>query len=197
MLQQVASVMDGVGVAIAAAAHYGFSSVYNMYLKAQNLVTRFQNFIGLGDGEQEVLVTDPTWAASVAWAKSNNFSFRQEIDARIAEQKAEQNAANYEATKGLTSATGDLNKMMDKQAFAMSNAQKAIEAKAAADKAAAKAAKEHAKQQRELLNGARLVGVSGNSGIGTGAHLDIRMSGGGRRLTDAELARFQAGGKQL
>lgn len=43
----------------------------------------------------------------------------------------------------------------------------------------------------------RLVGVSGNTGIGTGAHLDIRISGGSRRLTEAELARFQAGGKEL
>lgn len=101
------------------------------------------------------------------------------------------------STKALTGATGDLNKMMDANATAMTKAQEAINAKATADKEAAKAAKEHAKAQRELLNGARLVGVSGNSGIGTGAHLDIRASGGGRRLTDAELARFQAGGKQL
>ena len=105
--------------------------------------------------------------------------------------------AQAKSTKALTGATGDLNKMIDANAYAMHNAQKAIEAKATADKAAAKAAKEHDKAQRELLNGARLVGVSGNSGIGTGAHLDIRASGGGRRLTDAELARFQAGGKQL
>ena len=104
---------------------------------------------------------------------------------------------NVKVTKASADATAGLNGMMDKQAFAMHKAQKAIDDKAASDKAAAKAAKEHAKQQRELLNGARLVGVSGNSGIGTGAHLDIRMSGGGRRLTDAELARFQAGGKQL
>lgn len=43
----------------------------------------------------------------------------------------------------------------------------------------------------------RLVGISGNTGIGTDAHLDIRISGGSRRLTEAELARFQAGGKAL
>ena len=101
------------------------------------------------------------------------------------------------ATKGLTDANAKLTAVMNPQEAAMHNAQKAIDDKATADKAAAKAAKEHDKAQRELLNGARLVGVSGNSGIGTGAHLDIRASGGGRRLTDAELARFQAGGKQL
>lgn len=105
--------------------------------------------------------------------------------------------AQAKSTKALTGATGDLNKMMDANAYAMHKAQEAINAKAASDKAAAKAAKEHAKAQRELLNGARLVGVSGNTGRSTGAHLDIRLSGGGRRLTDAELARFQAGGKNL
>lgn len=105
--------------------------------------------------------------------------------------------AQAKSTKALTGATGDLNKMMDANAYAMHKAQKAIDDKAASDKAAAKAAKEHAKAQRELLNGARLVGVSGNTGRSTGAHLDIRVSGGGRRLTDAELARFQAGGKNL
>lgn len=67
------------------------------------------------------------------------------------------------------------------------------------DKAKDKAKKKDnpAKEQRELLSGARLVGLSGNTGRSTGAHLDIRVSGGGRRLNDAELARFQAGGKQL
>ena len=54
-----------------------------------------------------------------------------------------------------------------------------------------------AKEQRESLSGARLVGLSGNTGRSTGAHLDIRASGGGRRLTDADLSRFQAGGKNL
>ena len=44
---------------------------------------------------------------------------------------------------------------------------------------------------------ARLVGISGDTGIGSGAHLDIRASGGGRRLTAAELARFEANGKPL
>lgn len=104
---------------------------------------------------------------------------------------------NVKATKASADAEAGLNSMMDKQAFAMHKAQEAINAKATADKAAAKAAKEHDKAQRELLNGARLVGVSGNTGRSTGAHLDIRVSGGGRRLTDAELARFQAGGKNL
>ena len=59
----------------------------------------------------------------------------------------------------------------------------------------AKATEKAAKAQESAQ--ARLVGISGNSGIGSGAHLDIRASGGGRRLTSAELARFQADGKPL
>ena len=60
---------------------------------------------------------------------------------------------------------------------------------------AAKSTLDHAKALEKLQ--ARLVGISGNSGIGSGAHLDIRVSGGSRRLTSAELARFQADGKPL
>ena len=60
------------------------------------------------------------------------------------------------------------------------------------------AKEKNAKATAKLANEqARLVGISGNSGIGSGAHLDIRASGGGRRLTSAELARFQADGKPL
>lgn len=59
-------------------------------------------------------------------------------------------------------------------------------------------AKEREKSAKSLEKiQARLVGISGNSGTGSGAHLDIRVSGGSRRLTSAELARFQADGKPL
>lgn len=60
---------------------------------------------------------------------------------------------------------------------------------------AAKSTLDHAKALEKLQ--ARLVGISGNSGIGSGAHLDIRVSGGDRRLKASELARFQADGKPL
>lgn len=72
---------------------------------------------------------------------------------------------------------------------------KEADANAKATEKAAKATINHAKAQQSAQ--ARLVGISGNSGIGTGAHLDIRASGGGRRLTASELARFQADGKPL
>ena len=72
---------------------------------------------------------------------------------------------------------------------------KEADANAKATEKAAKATINHAKAQESAQ--ARLVGISGNSGIGSGAHLDIRASGGGRRLTASELARFQADGKPL
>ncbi len=53
--------------------------------------------------------------------------------------------------------------------------------------------------EKQLKNGQRLIGISGNSGIGTGAHLDVRYGGsrGGERVSKAHLARLQAGGKSL
>ncbi|HBU89368.1 MAG TPA: phage tail tape measure protein [Acinetobacter sp.] len=45
----------------------------------------------------------------------------------------------------------------------------------------------------------RLVGVSGQSGIGTGPHLDVRYGGSmsGQKVSNEHLARLQAGGKSL
>ena len=84
----------------------------------------------------------------------------------------------------LRNATGKTGKALKDETDAKEKNAKATEKMARAN---AKAAEESA----------RLVGISGNSGIGSGAHLDIRASGGDRRLTSAELARFQADGKPL
>ncbi|EMP4685529.1 tape measure protein, partial [Acinetobacter baumannii] len=45
----------------------------------------------------------------------------------------------------------------------------------------------------------RLVGISGQSGIGTGPHLDVRYGGSlsGQKVSNEHLARLQAGGKPL
>lgn len=45
----------------------------------------------------------------------------------------------------------------------------------------------------------RLIGISGNTGIGTGAHLDVRYgdSRDGQKVSKEHLARLQAGGKSL
>ena len=55
------------------------------------------------------------------------------------------------------------------------------------------------KQTKELeKQGKVLIGISGNSGRGTGAHLDVRYGGGREgRVTDEHLARLQAGGESL
>jgi tape measure domain-containing protein len=45
----------------------------------------------------------------------------------------------------------------------------------------------------------RLIGISGNSGIGTGAHLDVRYGGSrdGQKVSPEHIARLQAGGRSL
>ena len=66
----------------------------------------------------------------------------------------------------------------------------------------AKANEKAAKAKDNLAKATvRLVGISGNTGIGTGAHLDIRYARGDARFNTApsaaHLARFQADGKAL
>lgn len=53
------------------------------------------------------------------------------------------------------------------------------------------------KQQESITK--RLVGVSGNSGIGTGAHLDVRYGGSmsGQKVSNEHLARLKAADKPL
>ena len=91
----------------------------------------------------------------------------------------------------LVSTLTNLNTQSEKLKNATGKTGKALKDEAEAKEKNAKATAKLANEQ------ARLVGISGNSGIGSGAHLDIRASGGGRRLTSAELARFQADGKPL
>lgn len=73
----------------------------------------------------------------------------------------------------------------------------------ARNEAERKLTKEKEKQSKEsekqLKLGQRLIGVSGNSGIGTGAHLDVRYGGSrdGQKVSKEHLARLQAGGKSL
>ena len=91
----------------------------------------------------------------------------------------------------LVSTLTNLNTQSEKLKNSTGKTGKALKEETEAKKENAKATAKLASEQ------ARLVGISGNSGIGSGAHLDIRASGGGRRLTSAELARFQADGKPL
>ncbi|MBJ8501425.1 tape measure protein [Acinetobacter pittii] len=70
---------------------------------------------------------------------------------------------------------------------------KVIDAK---NKALKETTNELSKQQKLSK---RLVGVSGQSGIGTGPHLDVRYGGSmsGQKVSNEHLARLQAGGKPL
>ena len=55
--------------------------------------------------------------------------------------------------------------------------------------------KEKSESDKPVSN--RLIGISGNTGIGTGAHLDVRYSGKNAPVSAEHLARLQAGGKPL
>lgn len=191
ILQGVSRMVDAAIITITSTFTVAARKLENFVIGVKNAYNNIQGFFGMENKQTGYIDSSLSTALGENYDKLGGSLTESLINNGIAQQDYQKQA------KASADAAAGLNGMMDKQAFAMHNAQKAIDDKAASDKAAAKAAKEHAKAQRELLNGARLVGVSGNSGIGTGAHLDIRASGGGRRLTDAELARFQAGGKQL
>ncbi|MFW2098481.1 tape measure protein [Acinetobacter sp. ULE_I057] len=66
--------------------------------------------------------------------------------------------------------------------------------------AKSKAEKDRTKELKDQENiSKRLIGISGNSGIGTGAHLDVRYGGSrdGQKVSPEHIARLQAGGKSL
>ena len=66
--------------------------------------------------------------------------------------------------------------------------------------AKSKAEKDRTKELKDQENiSKRLIGISGNSGIGTGAHLDVRYGGSrdGQKVSAEHIARLQAGGKSL
>lgn len=191
ILQGVSRMVDAAIITITSTFTVAVRKLENFVIGVKNAYNNIQGFFGMENKQTGYIDSSLSTALGENYDKLGGSLTESLINNGIAQQDYQKQA------KASADAAAGLNGMMDKQAFAMHKAQEAINAKATADKAAAKAAKEHDKAQRELLNGARLVGVSGNSGIGTGAHLDIRVSGGGRRLTDAELARFQAGGKQL
>lgn len=98
-------------------------------------------------------------------------------------------------TNATVSAYVKLNNTIDQQNAKLGKTGAQIQEQLEKEKELAKEREKSAKSLEKVQ--ARLVGISGNSGIGSGAHLDIRVSGGARRLTAAELSRFQADGKPL
>lgn len=191
ILQGVSRMVDAAIITITSTFTVAVRKLENFVIGVKNAYNNIQGFFGMENKQTGYIDSSLSTALGENYDKLGGSLTESLINNGIAQQDYQKQA------KASADATAGLNGMMDANAHAMYKAQEAINAKATADKAAAKAAKEHDKAQRELLNGARLVGVSGNTGRSTGAHLDIRVSGGGRRLTDAELARFQAGGKNL
>lgn len=101
-------------------------------------------------------------------------------------------AANYARKKGV-----EFTKSMAQEALRLYNLEKrnkdTIDSRNAAER------KLTQEKEKQLKLGQRLIGISGNSGIGTGAHLDVRYGGSrdGQRVSKEHLARLQAGGKSL
>src|SRR5690606_18821721 len=101
-------------------------------------------------------------------------------------------AANYARKKGV-----EFTKSMAQEALRLYNLEKrnkdTIDSRNAAER------KLTQEKEKQLKLGQRLIGISGNSGIGTGAHLDVRYGGSrdGQKVSKEHLARLQAGGKSL
>ena len=191
ILQGVSRMVDAAIITITSTFTVAVRKLENFVIGVKNAYNNIQGFFGMENKQTGYIDSSLSTALGENYDKLGGSLTESLINNGIAQQDYQKQA------KASADANTNLTKTIDPQLAAMAKQQQAIESAAQAQKNKTKADKEAAKAQRELLNGARLVGVSGNSGIGTGAHLDIRASGGGRRLTDAELARFQAGGKQL
>ena len=191
ILQGVSRMVDAAIITITSTFTVAVRKLENFVIGVKNAYNNIQGFFGMENKQTGYIDSSLSTALGENYDKLGGSLTESLLNSGIAQQDYQKQA------KASADANTDLTKTIDPQLAAMAKQQQAIESAAQAQKNKTKADKEAAKAQRELLNGARLVGVSGNSGIGTGAHLDIRVSGGGRRLTDAELARFQAGGKQL
>lgn len=191
ILQGVSRMVDAAIITITSTFTVAVRKLENFVIGVKNAYNNIQGFFGMENKQTGYVDSSLSTALGENYDKLGGSLTESLINNGIAQQDYQKQA------KASAEANADLTKTIDPQLAAMNKQQKAAEAAAEAQKKKTKADKEAAKAQRELLNGARLVGVSGNTGRSTGAHLDIRVSGGGRRLTDAELARFQAGGKNL
>lgn len=184
ILQGVSRMVDAAIITITSTFTVAVRKLENFVIGVKNAYNNIQGFFGMENKQTGYIDSSLSTALGENYDKLGDSLTESLVNSGIAQQDFQKQA------KASADATAGLNGMIDANAAAMKR-------QADAAQASADAQKKLAKEQKALLNGARLVGVSGNSGIGTGAHLDIRVSGGGRRLTDAELARFQAGGKQL
>lgn len=167
LLEITAKIFDKIVTMAKASMLYASSYVGDMVISVKNAYQAMMPSWMGGGGEQQAT---RNMSFADALFQSESFTLQNMVGNAITRHAVSQ-AANDKALQY------DLGKIGDGASFA-ANGKDGKDSKAN-------------KQQ------GRLVGISGNTGIGTGAHLDIRISGGSRRLTEAELARFQAGGKEL
>ena len=171
-----------VGMVMAQLANLGemyvaFNNADGLVAKGQALAAGFGRASSMGKDWWDGLVSDAKRADVTMQALVDGQSGRLDNLSQINYLLSQQQKDYSKGIKINTVQAEENAKALEKQTAAREKNTKSINAQATAT--------------------ARLVGISGNSGIGSGAHLDIRASGGGRRLTSAELARFQADGKPL
>lgn len=120
-----------------------------------------------------------------------NLGYSEETVKKIIElQKAKQAVAPPGTTAIVTKEEMDI----------VAQAQKALDVlKDKKDELTAAERKHTSELEKQQKLTKRLVGISGQSGIGTGPHLDVRYGGSmsGQKVSNEHLARLQAGGKPL
>lgn len=171
-----------IGMVMAQIANLGemyvaFNNADGLVAKGQALAQGFGNAASMGKDWWNGLVSDAQRADATMQALVNGQTGRLDNLSQINYLLSQQQKDYSKGIKINTVQAEENAKALEKQTAARDKNTKSVTALASAT--------------------ARLVGISGNSGIGSGAHLDIRVSGGSRRLTSAELARFQADGKPL
>lgn len=201
-----ASSVSGIGVVISGVAKtiIGFSSVVNLaVIGFQGLMDQF--FV-LGQTGTAFLNADGLFAkvralqegsrAFAASGESTNQRFHDEA-MRAAEAIRNTGAASI-PTSANYGATSELERLRREQELLKESniiSTKTADENAKAIEAQAKAADKLTKAQ------ARLVGIAGNSGIGTGSHIDIRYASGdarrGSKPSQDHINRFEVNGKAL
>lgn len=161
---------------------------------------------GAADAENDVSKLNEKLAAFNKTLESRKwdaqFKLRLVQDKGYTEDRAEELLKAYKESvsknaKNISSETG---KALREAWTAEDQLKKVVDSRLEAEK---KVTQEKNKQSKESEKqsklGQRLIGVSGNSGIGTGAHLDVRYGGSrdGQKVSKEHLARLQAGGKSL
>lgn len=170
-----------IGMVMAQIANLGemyvaFNNADGLVAKGQALAQGFGNAASMGKDWWNGLVSDAQRADATMQALVNGQTGRLDNLSQINYLLSQQQKDYSKGIKINTVQAKENAKALEKQTAARDKNTKSVTALASAT--------------------ARLVGISGDTGIGS-AHLDIRISGGSRRLTNTEIDRFQAGGKDV